>query len=319
MKRIVNLTILFALFTLVSCGQEKDNPKKIVQSTVTREQYNSISKSIKTFDYNPTYQFRFTSVFCSYEVYVNDILVTFSYTTASSAGEQSVDIPQYILKTGVQDLRIKLYPRAHENGAMDKGFRNTALFKGRIVHGDYGNNIGENYKEVITFSAPPLNSNQSGYEIKKKFEAEVPYLLKGWTTGVDLRKENKEGLNKEVLAVYQRFVEAYKNNDVPTIASMIYKREQEVAQAFFFKSGEPKSYDQGWEAIENEAKGLEDIKIVKDREMRFFAEGKIVALLQPKGENRSCSVIEGETKDSYIYYVLYLYRSKPTGPLEVIR
>ncbi len=107
-------TIAIFLIAIVNtaCGQNPSNSNAM--NPVTKEQYNAISKEIKTFDYNPTYQVRFTAINCTYEIYVNDMLATFSFTTGNSAGEQHADIPQYILGSGVQQIK---------NKTLSKGYR----------------------------------------------------------------------------------------------------------------------------------------------------------------------------------------------------
>lgn len=303
------------LAALSSCGQDKPGQ----QTPVTRSVYNSISQSVKTFDYNPTYQVLFTNVSCSYEIFVNDMLVTFSFSTGNSAGEQSADIPQYILKSGPQELKIKLYPEAGGDGNPGNTFNGNSSFTARIVHGDYDKNIRDNYKEVLKIASPVPGPGQQERELKGSFTAEVPYALQGWSTGINLEKEDKETLTREVTAVYQQFIKAFENKDVQQVASMIYNREKEIAQAFFFVPGKPNSYDQGWEKLEKEAKAIQSIHLVKNYQLRYFADGKVVALLQPKGPDRDYPAIEGETADQYFYYALYLYRPGPGSALQVIR
>lgn len=305
----------FILISLSSCGQHKTDQ----QAPVTRSVYNSISQSVKTFDYNPTYQVRFTTVSCAYEIFVNDMLVTFSFSPGNTAGEQSADIPQYILKSGPQELKVKLYPETGGEGNPGNAFNANSSFTARIVHGDYEKNILDNYKEVLKIASPVLAPGQPDRELKGSFPAEVPYTLQGWSVGTDLKKEDKETLTKEVVAVYQQFIKAFENKDVQAIASMIYHREREIAQAFFFMPGKPNSYDQGWEKLENEVKSIKGIHLVKDYELRYLGDGKVVALLQAKGPDRDYPAIEAETEDKYSYYALYLYRPKPGSPLQVIR
>lgn len=300
------LTILLMGIIKIACGQ------------ISKEQYNAISKEVKIFDYNPTYQLRFTAINCTYEVYVNDMLASFSFTTGNSAGEQHVDIPQYILTSGPQQIKVKVYPKAIEDGKLAGSLGTGSTFAGRIVHGQYEVTDFDSFTEVINFKIPP-SVGKPGAEINLSFSAKVPYNLKGWTGGMNLSKEDKARLMKEALGVYERFATAYKNKNIEAVASMIYNREKEVAQAFFFKSGEAKSYDHGWENLSDEAKSLESIKVVTGAELRYFAGGQVVALLIPNGEDRDFPAIQAETNEGYTYYALYLYRPNAGAPLEIIR
>ncbi|MEZ2442783.1 hypothetical protein AB6805_13760 [Chitinophaga sp. RCC_12] len=314
-KKYTIPTFFLAAILNTACGQQENNDQL---KPVTKEQYNAISKEIKTFDYNPTYQIRFTRVHCTYEIYVNDMLANFSFTTGNSAGELQVDIPQYILESGPQEVKVKVYPKAIEDGKLEQGLSSDAVFNGRVVHGEYGKTDWDSFTQVATLKVPVV-VGKPFVEYKVSFEAQVPYVLAGWKAGVDLGKENKTTLTKEVLEVYTRFVNASKHKDIGKIASSIYNREKEVAQAFFFKSGEAKSYDNGWEKLKEEADNMVSIKIADKAGLRYFAGSKVVALLQQNGEDRDFPAITAETKEDYVYYAFYLFRPKPGAPLEIIR
>lgn len=319
MKKKLSLLLLPMLTFLTSCGQNKPDRLSAEQAPpVTKEQYNNISKEIKTFDYNPTYQVRFTAQSCTYEIYVNDMLANFSFTTGNSAGEQHIDIPQYILGSGPQEIKIKVYPRAISDGKLEDKLGPDAVFNARIVRGEYGKTDWDSFGQVAALKVP-IEGGKTKIEYATTFNAQVPYQLEGWATGADLSKEEKAVLVKEVLSINQEFAKAYRNKDVESIASMIYKREKEVAQSFFFRSGEPKSYDDGWEKLQKEAQGIEKIEIDNQYDLRFFGNGKVVALLQSTGEDRDFPAIEADTEHSTVYYALYLFRPKPGVPLEIIR
>lgn len=311
-----SLLLLFGAVINSACGQEGGQPN--LTSPVTKEQYNAISKEVKSFDYNPTYQVRFTAADCSYEIYVNDMLASFSFTTGNTAGEQNVDIPQYILGSGKQELKIKLFPKAIADGQPEASLSADAVFKGRIVHGQYGKTEADKFTQVTSFEVPAA-AGKPEIEYKISFEAKVPYNLQGWAGGTDLRKENREQLLKEVKGIYQQFSKAYQTKNIGKIAAMIYDREKEVAQAFFYKSGERGSYERGWEKLTEEAAKVVSIKVAEDAELKFLADGKVVALLVAKGEERDFPAIEAETEKSYVYYGLYLFRPAAGAPLKVIR
>ncbi|MDR6785537.1 hypothetical protein ABIE26_004247 [Pedobacter africanus] len=319
MNKKLSLLLFSMLAFLTSSGQDKqgkDTGGQIQQ--ISREQYNSISKEIKTFKYNPTYQVRFTAQFCTYEIYINDMLANFSFTTGNSAGEQHADIPQYILQSGPQEIKIKIYPKAIQDGKLEDKLRQEAAFSARIVHGEYGKTDWDSFTQVAALKVP-IKGGENAIEYKTSFNAQVPYQSEGWKNGIDLSKEQKTDLIKEALSINQQFARAYRYKDIERIASMIYNREKEVTQSFFFRSGEPKSYDDGWEKIQKEADEIQKIKISVQYDLRYFGNGKVVALLQHQGEDRDFPVIEAETNEDYIYYALYLYRPKAGAPLKIIR
>lgn len=47
---------------------------------------------------------------CPMEIYINDVLAYYSNSEEKSAEVQNIGIPQYILKSGKQIFRIKIFP-----------------------------------------------------------------------------------------------------------------------------------------------------------------------------------------------------------------
>jgi len=54
------------------------------------------------------------------EIYINDVLAYYSNSEEKSAGVQNIDIPQYILKSGKQIIRIKISPLLDKNKNLEK-------------------------------------------------------------------------------------------------------------------------------------------------------------------------------------------------------
>ncbi|OKS86982.1 hypothetical protein [Mucilaginibacter polytrichastri] len=286
---------------------------------ITKEEYNSISKSVKTFSYNPTYSLRVNRVACTYEIFVNDMLVDFSFETGNSAGEQTAGFAQYILRSGKQKIRVRVYPKAIKPGELETALSPDADLSVRVVHFEFGKGKPADAPQVYVAKLPKLTDKLPYFEWTGEFIADVPYTLKGWSDGVDLSKEDHRALEKEVLEASERYKKAFEQKDVPTIANMIYNREKEVAQAYFFVSGKEGNYDHGWEKLEQETKNTTKMNPIAGYSMHFFGDGKVVSLLQNKGENRDFPAIYGETADQENFYGLLFYRPKAGAALEVIR
>ena len=319
MKKGIAITTFWFWSINVGCSQG-NNFKNNKEVKISKDQYNNISKTIKTYPYNPTYRLKINSVACTYEVYVNDMLADYDFNRGNSAGEQPIDIPQFILKSGKQKLRIRIYPKAIEDGELEKMITASANFSLRVLHGEYYKMPQDSFKEVYAIKMPQEVNGIPYYEITGEFVAEVPYMLQGWSDGLDLTKEDSKKLKDEVLATYERFRKAFEEKDVPTIASIIYKREQEIAQAFFFTSGKGTNYDRGWEELQQKVDAIKEMHPIEDYELRFFGERRVVALLKINGRLRNFPTVYGETNNEKLrFYGLFLYRPKPGAPLEVIR
>ena len=284
------------------------------QNIITKEQYNKISKSVKSYDYNPRYSVRIKNYECAYEIYVNDMLITSRFETGTGMG--IVPFPQYILKSGNQRLKVKVLPVYKSSEVEGIAIGKDAVLNIDIFHEEFGK-----FKEtsVLKFVLPEKAQQLPYYELDTVFEAKVPYVLDGWSKGADLSKEDPKKLEQEVLEVYKRFKKAFEQKDVATIATMIYNREKEIAQAFFFVSGKEGSYDNGWETLEKETNSVKNIKPLENYKMRFFGDGKMVSLLRTDGKFLDYPAFMGETDDSFEFYGLYLHRPSPGAPLEPIR
>jgi hypothetical protein len=166
---------------------------------------------------------------------------------------------------------------------------------------------------------PKVEQEVPYIELKGEFEAIVPYELEGWSKGMDLSKEDPKKLEEEVLEKYNQYRTAFANKDIATIATMIYKREKEIAQAYYFVSGQNKSYDNGWEELEQDCNELIEMKPIEDYEMKITGNGKLVSLLKTNAKHKNFSAVSGTTGKKVRFYGLTLYRPAPGAPLEVIR
>ncbi|PWK02100.1 hypothetical protein BC749_101160 [Flavobacterium araucananum] len=76
-------------------------------STEYRDKIKNNYKNVKIYDYNPIYQVRYENYDCPMELYINDVLVVYLAGGGKSAGEQILQVPDYILKSGIQSFRVK--------------------------------------------------------------------------------------------------------------------------------------------------------------------------------------------------------------------
>lgn len=312
---IKTLIIATLLINLSSCAQKIKDTTNIIN----KEQYNKISKEVKRYEYNPMYQLKVNSNLCTYEVYINDMLVDFSFTTGRTAGEQNIDIPQYILKSGVQSVCFKVYPKAVKTETLETLVDKNAEFSIRIVHGEYYKTKFENFVEDYNIKLPKIEKETPSVEFKGEFKATVPYVLEGWSKGVDLRKEDQKKLEAEVVEKCNQFRIAFSTKDITTIATMIYNREREIAQAFFFDSESSNSYNNGWKELEEKCNALIEMKPINNYSMKIYGDGKITCLLRNEGKLKDFPVVYGTTGEKLRFYGLFFYRPKPGAPLEVIR
>lgn len=277
----------------------------------------NIYKDIKKYDYNPTYQLKVNTNLCTYEIYINNILVDYDFTTGRTAGEQNIDIPEYILKSGIQSIRYVIYPKAIKNGVLEKFVNPDAELTIRIVHGEYYKTKFEDFTEDYHSTSLKINKDLPFIEIEGKFTATVPYTLEGWSKGVDLSKEDPEKLEEEVKGRMEEIADLYRNKDIEGLAREQYNRVKEIDQSFYFYTKENSAE---WESELQEA--LNESKSVEllNGKMKIMGDGKLVTVLVTDGSFRNQSIIRSRVEGGYSdFYPQYFYRPRAGAKLEIIR
>ncbi|OXA84591.1 hypothetical protein B0A66_20775 [Flavobacterium hercynium] len=301
-----------------SCAQNTKKPENM--STEYRDKIKNIYKNVKSYDYNPIYQIRFDKYNCPVEFYINDILVIYLSGSGKSAGEQHIEIPQYILKSGIQTIAVKIYPLLDKNKNFEKFVSRDVKLKLRIVYGDYEKELkngAKNFKEVLSAELPEIDQDIPFIELKKEFDAIVPYELEGWSNGNDLSKEDPEKLEQEVKERIKEIADFYKNKNIEALAKEQYNRSKEIEQSFYMNKKEKSEelINELQEAL-NESKSIE----IMDGKMKLMANGKLVTILVNDGTFKDQGVIRSRVEGGYSdFYPQYFYRPSPGAKLEVIR
>jgi hypothetical protein len=161
-------------------------------------------------------------------------LVNFSFTPGRTAGEQNIDIPQFILKSGKQSVRFRVYPKAITKGVLENLVDKNADFSIRILHGEYYKMKFADFKEVFRMKLPKVDHELTYIEQKGEFEAIVPYELEGWSNGVDLSKEDPKKLEEEVLGRLKEIASLYETKDIEGLAKEHYKYLTEYYKSMYY-------------------------------------------------------------------------------------
>jgi hypothetical protein len=312
--KIKSLFLVFwGLLTLGSFAQNTKNKEN--GSTEYRDKIKNIYKEVKRYDYNPTYQLKVNTNLCTYEAYVNDILVDFSFTAGRTAGEQNIDIPQFILKSGKQSIRFRVYPKAIKKGVLENLVDKNADFSIRIVHGEYYKMKFADFKEVFRMKLPKVEQDVPYIELKGEFEAIVPYKVEGWSNGVDFSKEDPKKLEEEVLGRLKEIASLYETKDIEGLAKEHYKYLTEYYKSMYYNKREDSKWQEDIQEALDESLKTE----VLEGKMKIMGNGKIVTILVENGVFRNRSVIRTKVEKAYDFYPQYFYRPAPGARLEVIR
>ncbi len=329
MNKILVLFMCFSLgIHLCSCGQSKKSNIKEMNYFIINENYDE-QFEIQHFQKEPFYSIQIYSSACSFEILVNDMPAFKFY---NNGGLQGTEIPILsILESGNQELTIRLYPSIDEGKFYEKGLIKATKFKAIIKRGTTEDMMNDTEQEILMFEIPHTKNNEGieeyieagkdFAEYKMTFEANVPYKLNGWKDGIDLTKENSLKLEKEILEAYKEYSDLILNADYETIMKAVCVREKEINQALFLSKEEIEYENNEFRRFLTNP--TIEQKSFKNFELKFYGNGKVIALERTDLKNRGESAIrfgyEEDGKRLLNYYGLYLYKPKGSDKFVVIR
>ena len=308
MKKIHLLTIIILLF---NCHNAQNTGEmKIQQIPLEKQITYGISLSMRV----------------PYELYINDIKADFHYVGANSG----VDMNPYILKNGKYKVKLRIFP-AFKAG--EKLIEFDDIEKSNISFDSYIRNKETN--EILNYNSIPLpivapKEDVPYFEQEWDVElTELPYELEGWSKGQDLRKWDKDKLEKKVVAYYQKLWHILNNGEGEKWTELTQKRINETA-IFYYESQE-----ENQEAIKNNQQNIEkyctnNMIPLEDYEMKLYAEGKLVCLERKthtkEFNNKSPLDIKGWSplirkgkKSGAGYYNILLYLPIDSNEFVIIR
>ena len=306
MKKIHLLTIIILLFNC-SNAQKK---MEIQQIPLEKQITYGISLSMRV----------------SYELYINDIKADYDYVGANNG----VDINPYILKNGKYKVKLRIFP-AFKAG--EKLIEFDDIEKSNISFDSYIRNKETN--EILNYNSIPLPIVAPKVDVpyfEQEWDVELtelPYELEGWSKGQDLRKWDKDKLEKKVVAYYQKLWHILNNGEGGEWTKLTQKRINETA-IFYYESQE-----ENQEAIKNNQQNIEkyctnNMIPLEDYEMKLYAEGKLVCLERKthtrEFNNKSPLDIKGWSplirkgkKSGAGYYNVLLYLPQGSDEFVIIR
>ena len=306
MKKIHLLTIIILLFNC-SNAQKK---MEIQQIPLEKQITYGISLSMRV----------------PYELYINDIKADYDYVGANNG----VDINPYILKNGKYKVKLRIFP-AFKAG--EKLIEFDDIEKSNISFDSYIRNKETN--EILNYNSIPLPIVAPKVDVpyfEQEWDVELtelPYELEGWSKGQDLRKWDKDKLEKKVVAYYQKLWHILNNGEGGEWTKLTQKRINETA-IFYYESQE-----ENQEAIKNNQQNIEkyctnNMIPLEDYEMKLYAEGKLVCLERKthtkEFNNKSPLDIKGWSplirkgkKSGAGYYNVLLYLPQGSDEFVIIR
>ncbi|WP_115969483.1 hypothetical protein [Chryseobacterium pennae] len=279
MKKIVLGFILIA--SIIACSQNKNdmmqNPN-ITANNIAEE----ITKQIKHYPVEKQYKYRYNNSMCYFEISINDIPSFKDYQ--SSQNGSAFLINDLIFKSGKQKVSYKLLP---SEGTELKD--NTELQLTLLSYDQKNKNADD--VEYSKFTLPQIEEKIAENYSKFKFSGagktyyegsfdvnvEVPYDLQSpFENAQDLRKIDKKSLEEKLVKEYNKIRNIYQSKDKDKVARLLYDK---LKNQMVTEYASPQKVKATWE----EAKEIlfnSDMEIlpIEKYEMRFFGNGKLVAL-----------------------------------------
>ena len=206
---------LLSMISLLGCDKKTDS-KKELKMTKQVQMIDNTDKLYYAIDLN---------IHKSYKLYVNNILISFSNASSSS---RLPDLNPWLLKNGVHNIRISLFPKQEEAFIEQKESDLTNRVK-LVSYRRDKNEKGYDLKELKEFDfikiTKPIPYFEQEWEVKI---TDLPYELEGWSNGQDLSTWDKDVLQKKVVAYYEKLRTTLNNGDADTWVELTKKRSQET-------------------------------------------------------------------------------------------
>ncbi|HSD08166.1 hypothetical protein [Flavobacterium sp.] len=329
MKKIILAIVLNV--SLISCNSQE----KIDNTMNTEERISAITNKIKYFDYQPMYRIKIETNL-NYEITVNDLPVAKKIN--SDVGTLVFPINYAILKSGEQQLQIKIYPSYKDKQTPNPFFIKNPRLKFEIEKTAWDKNGNlEEPKIVTNYELPNYKLDDKGdYDYSKpidysrqniliedfNFTATIPYELKGWSDSEDLSKIDQEILHKKVLEFCKKLVDKYQEKDFDYVKTEYLKADTEWYQSEYLKLDVIKKYQNAMN--NNKDKFTNNFIPLSKYKILLYGNNRIISIERTDIENKGKSFflhekIDQEGNKKIVSLDLYLHIPKGSKELEIIR
>lgn len=289
MKKIILNTLI--LISLSACSQKKETMINQNQNITADNILAEIEKQVKHYPNEKIYAFSFSKAFCYIDIFVNDIQIYDNFNDAPPMNS-AFEINPIIFKRGKQHISYRIYPigksedyEKEYNTLVDETKLQLELNSYDLKNEDANDIIYMKYdapqiEEKITENYSKFKFVGTGkkyYEGSFDINVDVPYELNSpFENAQDLRKMDKKELEAKLLKEYNKIRNIYQNKEKDNIAKLMYDK---LRNQLISEYASPEKVKKAWEEM-NEIIFKSDIEMlpIEKYEMRFFGNGKLVAL-----------------------------------------
>ena len=206
-------------------------------------------------------------------VYINDIKASELNMPLGTA----IDLNPYVLKNGKCKIKLQIFPlfRRGDTLVTVENIMRCNLFFGSYIRNKETDEI-LNYKADVALPIVAPKVDVPYFEQEWDVElTELPYELEGWSKGQDLRKWDKDKLEKKVVAYYQKLWRILNNGEGERYMDLWKQADQEL-MFYDYETDYDSIYKEESEEIKKNC--TDNMIYLEDYEMKLYAEGKLVCL-----------------------------------------
>ncbi|AXB56064.1 hypothetical protein [Flavobacterium fluviale] len=322
----------FIFFGFVLCFSAcSQNQNKQMSNLTSKNYIETMMNSTKRYDYEPIYFLTFVQNSCFSEILVNDIPINKNFKKASQG--LTLDINDYIFKSGPQKVTIRLYPVGKIGILNLPTLVNNTEMKIDITEADNkkrdlkGKEISTYITPLATYEADGYEKTRFGatgkdyYEATFTFNATVPYEFNSLDKARDLSQWKKEILEEKVVDFYKNQWNIINEKREDDYFSYLELKEKQTCQSLFYNKTELQ------ETLESylEAFTIEDYKLqaLENYTLKFYGNGKLVCLelasLESKMRGKSALWSKFDENRTADFLKYYLYIPEGEDELKILR
>ena len=280
MKKI--LFFSFILFCVVACGQKhKQNIEAIKQQ---------VKKQISQYQSFPNYSIQVNKGGCRVDLIGNGMpLYTFFEVEGMSSG--TISFNGYILKSGTQQLKVKVYPAEGKTTLDDNTYLTIEILK--------WNNERDPISERLVLKEASLpdkvkQQKLKYYELIVDFDAQVPYDFSQTLTSAETLSTIPNIENK-VLDTYKKIYSWLKKEDIESLAD--FYAESNIRYCLVFYLEDELLEDRfDYKDIFKPKQKVDPFPDKSKYKMVFYADGKLVRLERIK-DHSDILTLSGKDSD----------------------
>lgn len=282
---------------LTACQEKKSN------STQQKVFLNKEKKENMNVHNTPIYRINFES-YLPFELYLNDVLIDKNNSNGSVDFFETLN--EYILSSGKQELKIKLYPFI---GKSKVSYKDMEDIKVQIYKSPSLND--ETFTLIQDIKFPNFKDNLPNFEYKTYFEVEVPYKNIGWMNSKDLTKE--ENLLDEVVLFYENVRTILNNGDYEKYFALNKLADDEIYKSLYL--GRDKEKEDKEKEINRIIDSKGKMKKLEDYVLKYYGNGRLVRLEKLDGSSPLCA----DRDDVESYYNFFLHKKLDSNRLVIVR